>query len=223
MTSIFNRFNRLQSVRALATRAASSPLAKQMHATLTRELPSWLLELSALTTVEVRDISGGLNGDLARLIKVCEGEQKLLGSRAARNELAVRMSLARVGGVAGTLQTSLGSYTNALRRSDPRMLSITANTVGYGQPAAATVPLLGLGAHNVLAPTSDCRKAAEELRATLREVAAGARRVQRMLHKRGGSTPADLASSIAQTRVLVDWLRRAQARFVPPEASAASA
>lgn len=201
-------FDRLAPLREAWTRAAKSPLAQQMHATLTHDLPSWLLELSALTPVEVGDVAKGLTAELGTLAQVCAAEQKALGQRGARNELALRLSTARVNGVLVPVEATLTAYTNALRRSDPRLAAIAAKHSAYGQAAPATVPLVS-GAATQLA-AGDCRKQAETLRAALGDVVAGAQRIERDLRGARAMDASAVAGAIAQAQVLVDWLRQAQ-------------
>jgi hypothetical protein len=201
-------FDRLAPLREAWTRAAKSPLAQQMHATLTQDLPSWLLELSTLSPVEIGDIAKGLTAELGTLAQVCAAEQKTLSQRGARSELALRLSLARVTGVLVPLEAMLTTYTIALRRSDPRLAAIAAKHSGYGQAAPATVPLLN-GAPSQLS-ANDCRRQAEALRTALGDVVAGAQRIERDLRGARSMEASAVAGAIAQAQVLVDWLRQAQ-------------
>src|SRR5690348_867728 len=108
-------FDRLAPLREAWARAAKSPLAQQMRATLTHDLPAWLLELSALTPIEIGDVAKGLTAELGTLAQVCAAEQKTLSQRGTRNELALRLSMARVNGVLVPVEATLNAYTNALR------------------------------------------------------------------------------------------------------------
>jgi hypothetical protein len=201
-------FNRLNSAREAWSKAAKSTLAQAMHSTLTQELPLWLHELSRLSAVEVGDISRGLTSELNTLAQVCAAEQKTLSQRGTRNELALRLSMARVTGVLVPLEATLTTYTNALRRSDPRLAAIAAKRSGYGQAAPATVPLMN-GTPSQ-ASASDCKRQADVLRSALGDVVAGAQRIERDLHGARAMDAAAVAGAIAQAQVLVDWLRQAQ-------------
>jgi hypothetical protein len=201
-------FDRLAPLRAAWSRAAKSPMALQMRTTLTQDLPSWLLELSTLSPVEIGDVAKGLTTELATLARVCAAEQKTLGQRGARNELAVRLSMARVAGVLVPVEATLNSYTNALRRSDPRLAAIAAKRSEYGQAAPATVPLMTRAPSQLAA--NDCRQQAEVLRAALGDVVAGAQRIERDLRGTRAMDASAVAGAIAQAQVLVDWLRQAQ-------------
>jgi hypothetical protein len=200
MTSIIGR---LQSVRDVWTQAAKSPFGQQVRAAIAHDLPAFLLELGALTPMEARDLSRGLNEALANLIRTCGEEQKLLGSRHGRNALALRMSLARISGVLTPLEATLSSYALALQRSDPRMAAIS---LAYASPAAAAAPV----APDV-APC-DCRQAADELRRVLRDIAAGAQRIQPALRGDRAADASVVAGAIEQAQVLVGWLRQGQRR-----------
>ena len=201
-------FNRLAPMREAWSRAAKSPLAQQMRTTLTQDLPSWLLELSTLSPVEIGDIAKGLNAELAMLARVCAAEQKTLGQRGARNELALRLSMARVSGVLVPVEATLNSYSNALRRSDPRLAAIAAKRSGYGQAAPATVPLMSSAPARPAA--TDSRRQTEVLRAALGDVVAGAQRIERNLRGVRAMDASAVAGAIAQAQVLVDWLRQTQ-------------
>lgn len=202
-------FDRLAPLHAAWSRAAKSPLAQQMRATLTQDLPSWLLEVSTLSPMEISDIARGLTSELDTLARVCAAEQKALGHRGARSELALRLSLARVTGVLVPVEATLAAYTNALRRSDPRLAAIAAKRSDYGQAAAATVPLVN-GVSALRPVTTDCRRQAEVLRAALGDVVAGAQRIERDLRGTRAMDASAVAGAIAQAQVLVDWLRQAQ-------------
>jgi hypothetical protein len=218
MVSIFDR---IQAVQNMWTRASNSALAQNMTKALTRDLPSWLLELSALTPVEIKDLSAGLNAALSNLIRTCDEERKLLGSRHGRNALAVQMSLARLSGVMLPLQASLGSYSAALRRSDPRLAAISASYGPFGGPAPITVPLGRVAP--ALALDASARKTAEELRAVLRQAIGCAQRIQGSLRGARGADPSAVAGAIGQTEVLLGWLRQAQERCSGPVREAAGA
>jgi hypothetical protein len=106
------------------------------------------------------------------------------------------------------VEAMLTTYTNALRRSDPRLAAIAAKRSGYGQAAPTTVPLLSSSPSQATA--GDCKRQAEVLRAALGDVVAGAQRIERDLRGARATDASAVAGAIAQAQVLVDWLRQAQ-------------
>ena len=209
---------RLRGWRHHAAAVADSPLARQLRAALTHELPEWLLEVSALTAVEWGDARTGLARGLDQLAHVCDEEANTLRQRRARTALALKLSVDRVLGTLIPLEAALARSTAAMRRSDPRLASVGAafGTVGYAasmipgvaSPAATSATTSG---PLVILSARDARKLADRLRTVLR----AAEHAGRSIHISPQTTRMDgieaiegIAGAIEQAQTLVAWVRQ---------------
>ncbi|HYM26989.1 MAG TPA: hypothetical protein VET66_02480 [Steroidobacteraceae bacterium] len=178
---------------------ARTDLARQVGNMVSNDLPALLVDALGTTPAQPAAVGAALERELARMIRVCGEERRLLGSRQARQALAVRLSLARVASATTLLHGTVRRCATALWRTDPRLLSLAG--------AAAELPTIS--AVN-LVTCEECRQVAAQLRQTLREVADAAERIQRAMRGPRAADPATVTAALAQTSTLVGWLRQAQ-------------
>jgi hypothetical protein len=190
---------RVWSLRGALAELARTDLARQVGDMVGNDLPALLVDALGIAPAQPASISAALERELARVIRMCGEERQVLGSRRARQALAVRLSLARVASATTLLHGTVRRCAAALWRTDPRLLALV------GAPADAPTA----SAVNSLT-CEECRQVATQLRQTLREVAHAAERIQRALRGPRAADPATAAAALAQTGALVGWLRQAQ-------------
>jgi hypothetical protein len=190
---------RVRAVRGSLLALARTDLARQVSEVVTNDLPALLADALGVAPAQPAAVSAALDRELARVIRMCGEERRVLGSRQARQALAVRMSLARVASATALLQGTVRGCAAALWRSDPRLLvlaSVSADTAA----APAANPLT----------CQECRQVAAQLRLALRQVAGAASHIQSALRGPRAADPAVAVAALAQTGALVGWLRQAQ-------------
>src|SRR5690348_4104995 len=95
---------RVQAMRGSTVALARTDLARQVGEIMTNDLPALLVDALNVAPARPAEVSAALDRELARVIRMCGEERKMLGSRQARQVLAVRMSLARVASATAMLQ-----------------------------------------------------------------------------------------------------------------------
>jgi hypothetical protein len=178
---------------------ARTDLARQVGEVVANDLPALLVDALKVAPAQPAEVSAALDRELARVIRMCDEERKVLGSRQARQVLAVRMSLARVASATTLLQGTVRACAAGLWRCDPRLLALAGT--GPDAPAAAAVNPL---------TCEECRQMADHLRRALREVANAASHIQSSLRGPRAADPASAVAALAQMGALVAWLRQAQ-------------
>jgi hypothetical protein len=163
------------------------------------DLPALLVDALGAAPAQPAAISAALARELARVIRLCGEERRVLGSRQARQPLALHLSLARVASATALLHGTVRRCAAALWRADPRLLALAG--------AAADVPTAPDASPRTC---EECRQVAARLRQTLREVADAAERIQRALRGPHAADPATVVAALAQAGALVGWLRQAQ-------------
>jgi hypothetical protein len=200
---------RVRAVRGSLVALARTDLARQVGELVGSDLPALLVDALGAAPAQPAAVSAALEHELARVIRMCSEERRVLGSRQARQALAVRMSLARVASATTLLQGTVRRCAGALWRSDPRLLALAGSSADA--PTTPSVSPL---------TCEECRRVAAELRGALREVADAAGHIQSALHGPRAADPAVAVAALAQTGALVSWLRQAQGA---PGAAAARA
>jgi hypothetical protein len=200
---------RVRAVRGSIAALARTDLAQQLGELVTSELPALLVDALGAAPAQPAAVSAALDRELARVVLMCNAERRVLGSRRARQVLAVRLSLARVATATTLLNGTVRRCAAALWHADPRLLML-ANVPAETPATAAINPLT----------CEECRQVAEQLRRTLREVASAAGHIQSALRGSRAADPAVAVAALAQTGALVGWLRQAQGARMPSAAKA---
>ncbi|HEV2238699.1 MAG TPA: hypothetical protein VGR57_18725 [Ktedonobacterales bacterium] len=195
---------RVRAVRGSLVALARTDLARQMGELMTNELPALLVDALGAAPAQPAAVSAALDRELARVVRMCHAERRLLGSRQAREVLAVRLSLARMASATTLLGGTVRRCAAGLWQADPRLLSL-ASVPTEAQATPAINPLT----------CEECRQVAEQLRRTLGEVARAAGHIQRALRGPRAADPAVAVAALAQTGALVGWLRQAQGGRTP--------
>ncbi len=190
---------RVRVVRGSIAALARTDLARQVGQAVASDLPALLVDALGAAPAQPAAVSAALDRELARVIRMCGEERRVLGSRQARQALAVRLSLARVASATALLQGTVRRCAGALWRTDPRLLVLASASVEA--PAAPAV-------HPVTC--EECRQVAAELRRALRDVADAAGHVQRARRGPRAADPASAVAALAQAGALVGWLRQSQ-------------
>jgi hypothetical protein len=190
---------RVRSLRGALGTLARTDLARQVGDMIGNELPALLVDAMGTAPAQPASVSTALERELARVIRMCGEERRMLGSRHARQALAVRLSLARVASATTLLHGTVRRCAAALWRADLRLVALAEAAVD-----APTVPAVSL------LTCEECRQVAAQFRQTLREVADAAAHIQRALRGPRAADPATVAAALAQASALVGWLRQAQ-------------